>query len=48
MKETLNIALIQSHLYWESPEDNRKMFEEKIIKDKQPDVEMGLTVAKSK
>ncbi len=30
MSTTLNIALIQSNLYWEDPASNRKMFEEKI------------------
>ncbi|MBA4745069.1 MAG: amidohydrolase [Muricauda sp.] len=30
MSTTLNIALIQSNLYWEDPAKNRKMFEEKI------------------
>ena len=30
MSQRITIALIQSHLYWENPEDNRKMFEEKI------------------
>lgn len=30
MPTTLNIALIQSNLYWEDPVKNRKMFEEKI------------------
>lgn len=29
---TLNIALIQSHLLWENPEANRKVFSEKINK----------------
>jgi len=30
MPQHLNIALIQSHLYWEAPQENRTMFEEKI------------------
>jgi len=30
MSTTLNIALIQTGLYWENPENNRTMFEEKI------------------
>jgi predicted amidohydrolase len=30
MADTLNIALIQSHLHWEDPEENRKMFAEKM------------------
>lgn len=30
MKETLNIALIQSHLTWENPIQNRAVFEQKI------------------
>jgi len=30
MSATLNIALIQTDLYWEDPVSNRKMFEEKI------------------
>lgn len=30
MNKTLNIALIQSHLHWEHPEANRKMFSEKM------------------
>jgi len=30
MKETLNIALIQSPLHWENPKENLIMFEEKI------------------
>ncbi|HKL91345.1 MAG TPA: nitrilase family protein [Allomuricauda sp.] len=30
MPKTLNIALIQTDLYWEDPVSNRKMFEEKI------------------
>ncbi|MCB0372933.1 MAG: nitrilase family protein [Muricauda sp.] len=30
MNKTLNIALIQSHLHWEHPEANRKMFAEKM------------------
>jgi len=30
MSTTLNIALIQTDLYWEDPVSNRKMFEEKI------------------
>ncbi|MEC3964760.1 nitrilase family protein [Flagellimonas halotolerans] len=30
MSTTLNIALIQSNLYWEDPVKNRKMFEDKI------------------
>lgn len=30
MSQRITIALIQSHLHWENPEDNRKMFEEKI------------------
>lgn len=30
MAQTLRIALIQSHLHWENPEQNRKMFGEKI------------------
>ncbi|RIV70776.1 nitrilase family protein [Flagellimonas aequoris] len=30
MSQHITIALIQSHLHWENPEDNRKMFEEKI------------------
>jgi len=30
MSITLNIALIQTNLYWEDPVSNRKMFEEKI------------------
>ena len=29
---TLNIALIQSHLLWENPKANRKVFSEKISK----------------
>ncbi|SFB67722.1 Carbon-nitrogen hydrolase [Flagellimonas taeanensis] len=30
MAQTLRIAIVQSHLHWENPEQNRKMFEEKI------------------
>lgn len=30
MPKTLHIAIIQSHLHWENPEQNRKMFGEKI------------------
>ena len=30
MSHKLNIAIVQSHLHWENPEDNRKMFGEKI------------------
>lgn len=30
MNQKLNLALIQSHLIWEDPEANRKMFDEKI------------------
>ncbi len=30
MKETLNIALIQSPLHWENPKENLLMFEEKL------------------
>jgi len=30
MSTTLNLALIQTDLYWEDPVSNRKMFEEKI------------------
>ncbi|KAB5490795.1 MULTISPECIES: amidohydrolase [Flagellimonas] len=30
MAQILRIALIQSHLHWENPEQNRKMFGEKI------------------
>ena len=30
MSTTLKIALIQSHLHWENPEANRKMFSERI------------------
>lgn len=30
MADTLNIALIQSHLHWEDPEANRQMFVEKM------------------
>lgn len=30
MPSTLNIALIQTDLYWEDPETNRKMFEDKM------------------
>ncbi|WP_108422513.1 amidohydrolase [Flagellimonas amoyensis] len=30
MTQILRIALIQSHLHWENPEQNRKMFGEKI------------------
>jgi omega-amidase len=30
MPKSLNIALIQTHLHWEDPARNRKMFDEKI------------------
>ena len=30
MQNTLKIAIIQSHLVWEDPEENRKKFTEKI------------------
>ena len=30
MPKSLNIALIQTHLHWEDPASNRKMFKEKI------------------
>lgn len=34
--QDLHVALIQSDLYWESPEANRAMFEEKIWQIKKP------------
>ncbi|RUA16961.1 MAG: amidohydrolase [Flavobacteriia bacterium] len=39
MSQHIKIALMQSHLYWEKPQENLKMFEEKL--DKVPkDVEL--------